>query len=77
VKRPRQQSRLAIPGKTLVRNSLGKPILCAWDDCESVGYDEIKIVVKEPGKDLHYIFCSPAHRRFHIASHNTYGKLAP
>jgi hypothetical protein len=76
VKRTRQQSRLTIPGKTLVRNEAGKAILCAWDDCEKVGYDEIKVVVKEPGKTLHYIFCSAPHKQFYISSHRTYGKLA-
>ena len=77
MKRTRQMSRLTIPGKTLVRNSMGKPIPCAWDDCEKPGYDEIKIVVKEPRKDLHYIFCSSVHKRFYMASHHQYGKLAP
>lgn len=75
MKKPRQMGRLHIPGKTLVRNGEGKAILCAWDECEKVGYDEIKVIVNEPGKKLHYIFCSAVHKQFHISSHRTYGKL--
>ena len=71
----RQVSR--IPGRTLVRNGQGKPIMCAWDDCERNGYDEIKVIVREPRKNLHYIFCSEQHMRFHIMGHHSYGKLAP
>jgi hypothetical protein len=74
-KRVIQQSRIRIPGKTVVRNDMGIPIQCCWDDCENPGYDEIKIVVNEPKKKLHYIFCSDRHKRFHITGHRTYGKL--
>ena len=77
MKRPFQVSRLKIPGKTPVRNDQGNPILCAWDDCEKPGYDEIKVIVREPQKTLHYIFCSEQHKRYHIHGHREYGKLAP
>lgn len=77
-KLPRQaQRRLTIPGKTIVRNGHGIPIKCCWDDCEKSGYDEIKVIVREPQKTLHYIFCSERHKRMHITSHHTYGKLNP
>jgi hypothetical protein len=77
-KRTMQSSRRnGIPGRTLVRNGHGIPIRCAWDDCERNGYDEIKIVVKEPQKELHYIFCSERHKRYHIHGHHEYGKLNP
>lgn len=73
-----QQSRIRIPGRTLVRNpGTGNPISCAWDDCQKYGYDEIKVVVSEPaGKKLHYIFCSDLHKRLHINGHHAYGKAA-
>lgn len=71
-----QQSRIRIPGKTEVRNpETGNRILCAWDDCEKPGYDEIKIIVREPQKTLHYIFCSERHKRYQINGHQSYGKL--
>lgn len=76
-KRVIQQSRIRIPGQTMVRNPQGIPILCCWDTCEKPGYDEIKLVVKEPGKTLHYIFCSDRHKRYHIHGHREFGKLAP
>jgi hypothetical protein len=73
-----QASRIRIPGKTQVRNPVTKKvILCAWDDCENPGYDEIKIVVKEPTKNLHYIFCSERHKRYQLHGHREFGKLAP
>lgn len=76
-KRPIQVSRIRVPGKTTVTSpTTQKPILCAWDDCEKSGYDEIKIVVNEPKKKLHYIFCSEQHKRYHINGHREYGKLA-
>lgn len=76
--RPIQASRIRIPGKTQVRNPVtGKVILCAWDTCDKPGYDEIKIIVKEPRKTLHYIFCSDRHKRYHIHGHREHGKLAP
>lgn len=55
----------------------GNAILCAWDDCEKAGFDEIKVVVKEPHKSLHYIFCSEVHKRFHMAGHRNYGNQTP
>lgn len=76
-KRVIQASRIRIPGKTEVRNPVtGNVILCAWDDCRNPGYDEIKVIVKEPKKTLHYIFCSERHKRFHTHGHHEYGKLA-
>ena len=73
-----QVSRIRIPGKTTVRNPVtGNVLKCCWDDCENNGYDEIKIVVKEPHKTLHYIFCSDRHKSYHIHGHRKYGKLAP
>ena len=75
-KRVFQASRIRIPGKTYVISpTTEKPILCAWDDCQNAGYDEIKVVVNEPTKKLHYIFCSERHKRYHIHGHRDYGKL--
>jgi len=75
-KRVFQSSRIRIPGKTQVRNPVtGNVLKCCWDDCENDGYDEIKIVVKEPQKNLHYIFCSETHKRYHLNGHKAYGKL--
>lgn len=77
-KRPIQASRIRVPGRTTVRNpGTGNLILCAWDDCGKPGYDEIKIVVNEPQKKLHYIFCSDRHKRYHIHGHREYGKVNP
>lgn len=73
-----QRARIRIPGKTMVHNpATGNAIMCAWDDCQKPGYDEIKVVVREPRKTLHYIFCSEQHKRYHIHGHREYGKLAP
>lgn len=74
-KRTIQRARLTIPGKTMVRNGHGIPLQCCWDDCTEPGYDEIKVVVNEPRKKLHYIFCSETHKRFHINGHRDYGNL--
>lgn len=74
-KLPKQARRGRIPGRTLVRNGQGIPIICAWDTCDKNGYDEIKIVVNEPTKSLHYIFCSERHKRYHMHGHQEYGKL--
>lgn len=76
-KRTIQASRIRVPGRTTVRNPVTHNlILCAWDDCQKAGFDEIKMVVTEPTKKLHYIFCSERHKRYHINGHNEYGKLA-
>lgn len=66
-----------IPGRTLVPGTQSPFILCAWDTCGRYGYDEIKVVVKEPSKELHYIFCSEAHKSFYVHSHRDNGKLSP
>lgn len=77
MKRPVQQSRIRIPGQTRVHNPVtGNVILCAWDDCQKPGYDEIKIIVTEPTKKLHYIFCSERHKRYQLHGHREFGKLA-
>lgn len=77
-KLPRQATRrLHIPGKTRVRNGEGKPLPCSWDECWEDGYDEIKVVVTEPTKKLHYIFCSEEHKRYYVNSHHSYGNLTP
>ncbi len=68
--------RIGIPGRTLVRNPQGIPLKCAWDDCEKNGFDEIKIVVKEPTKNLHYIFCSERHKQYQLVGPHAYGKLS-
>lgn len=75
MKKPMQQSRLKIPGRTPVINSLGNHLPCCWDDCERDGYDEIKVVVKEPQKQLHYVFCSERHKRLYLNAHHDYGRL--
>lgn len=76
-KRAYQRSRIKIPGQTTVRNpTTGNIILCAWDTCDRPGFDEIKFVVKEPTKNLHYIFCSERHKRYHLHGHRDYGKLS-
>lgn len=61
--------------RTLVRNAQGVPLLCAWDDCEKDGYEEVKVIVRDNGKNLHYVFCSERHKRMHIAGHQSYGNL--
>lgn len=77
MKRTIQQSRLKIPGRTLVRNPEGVPLPCCWDECENPGYEENKVIVREPQKTLHYIFCSDRHKRYHINGHRDYGNLRP
>lgn len=76
-KRPRQQPR-RVSGRTLVRlvGTDGRPVTCAWDDCTRPGYEELKVIVKEPGgKNLHYIFCSERHKAYHLGGHEHYGQL--
>lgn len=63
--------------RTLVRNGLGIPLLCCWDTCPELGYEEFKVVVREPSKTLHYIFCSEAHKSYHENSHRDYGNRSP
>lgn len=66
-------ARLTIPGRTRVPGTQHKWIRCAWDDCEKDGYDQIKVVVREPKKNLHYIFCSETHKQMHINGSRDYG----
>ena len=61
--------------RTLVRNALGVPLRCAWDDCDHNGYEEVKVLVRDGDKTLHYVFCSDRHKRMHIAGHRSYGNL--
>lgn len=61
---------------TYVRKAGGDKILCSWDDCEKFGHEEHKVVVREPAKNLHYIFCNQTHRDFWINSHKDQGNLA-
>lgn len=61
--------------RTLVRNFVGRPLLCAWDDCDHNGYEEVKVIVKDGDKRLHYVFCSERHKQMHIAGHRSYGNL--
>lgn len=63
--------------RTLVRNARGVPLLCAWDDCERDGYEEVKVIVRDAGKELHYVFCSERHKSMHLAGHVDYGNVKP
>ncbi len=61
---------------TYVRKADGTKIVCNWDDCEKFGHEEHKVVVREPAKNLHYIFCNQTHRDFWVNSHKDNGNLA-
>ena len=61
---------------TYVRKANGDKLLCTWDDCEKYGHEEHKVVVREPSKNMHYIFCNETHMQFFINSHNDNGNLA-
>lgn len=60
-----------------VRNRLGSPLLCCWDDCENPGNYRIRI--RRPDQtakaDLIYIFCSEVHRAYYRNAHRSYGNI--
>lgn len=59
--------------KSLVRNSLGLPLLCCWDECGQYGDDRVKEIVTEGRKKVAYIFCSEGHRAYWKHSTKSYG----
>jgi hypothetical protein len=61
---------------TYVRNPMGEKLLCCWDDCETAGHDEIRLIQVQDGKAAIYIFCSDAHKAMHSNGHFSYGNLA-
>lgn len=56
--------RLVVPGKRVkISAHTGKPILCAWDVCDTSGDDRIRITTKRPdGGATIFIFCNDRHR---------------
>jgi hypothetical protein len=50
-------------------------LMCGWDDCDRVGNDLIKVVIRPtrgaPGTN--YVFCSEDHREYFVYSHVSYG----
>lgn len=65
---------------TLVRNAHGRPLPCCWDDCTKSGHEENKVVRREGAegggiKNLHYVFCSQAHKMLYVNSHQDFGNL--
>ena len=53
----------------------GSKLICCWDDCETAGHDEIRIVEQRNSVPAIYIFCSEAHKSLHKNSHISYGNL--
>lgn len=53
-----------------VRNRFGKALPCCWSDCVRPGDNRIQFVSKEQDewgpKELTYIFCSEAHKRYYV-----------
>lgn len=52
-----------------------QPLICCWDDCQLIGFEEHKVIVKKTRKDpgLAYVFCSDTHRDYFVHSHISYG----
>jgi hypothetical protein len=61
---------------TYVRKADGGKIVCNWDDCEKFGHEEFKAVVREPAKNLHYIFCGEGHKALWVNSQRDNGNAA-
>lgn len=57
----------------------GIKVVCAWDDCERLAWDEMKVRVTDPGarQSVDYIFCSERHRDYWRWSHRSNGNLPP
>lgn len=53
----------------------GELILCAWDDCETPGHDEIHIDQTSGGRKARYIFCTERHRQYYRNSPRSHGNL--
>lgn len=55
---------------------MGPYVWCAWDECESPGHDENKVISRnDAGADVHYIFCTERHKQFWLASPRGNGQL--
>lgn len=55
----------------------GAHLTCMWLDCEKPGHEEIKAVVREPLRTIHFVFCSYRHRAYWTNSHRNHMNLAP
>lgn len=60
---------------TLVRNGVGEPLPCCWDDCWKHGHEEHKVVKRGERGNLHYVFCSEQHRLYYVNGHRSYGNV--
>lgn len=54
----------------------GNVIPCCWTDCQRDGTDDHEAVVHEPGRNVHYLFCSHAHLMLWTNSHKDMGNFA-
>lgn len=61
--------------KVLVRDALGVPILCCWDDCGQWA-DNRWFAIYGPNR-VRYTFCCEGHRDFWTHSHIDLGNKAP
>jgi hypothetical protein len=58
-----------------VRNQLGDPLLCCWDDCGQYGHYEARSVRVQEGRPVTYVFCCPRHQEYWINSVEDNGNL--
>lgn len=59
----------------MISVATGQPILCCWTDCERTGDDGYQAIVREPGRNVHYLFCSQRHLMYWTNSIRDMGNL--
>lgn len=60
----------------MISVSTGRPLPCCWTDCERLGDTRYQAVVREPERNLIYLFCTDGHLHYWVNSHKDMGNLA-
>ena len=59
----------------MISGATQRRILCCWSECDRAGDTDHEARVGEPGRILHYIFCSESHLLLWAHSHVKMGFL--
>lgn len=53
----------------------GAKLECMWLDCPKPGHEQHKAVVREPGRSIHFVFCTHRHLMYWVNSHRDHLNL--
>lgn len=59
----------------MISAATGNVLPCCWTDCTRPGDSMYEAIRREPGRKIHFVFCSERHRRYWVNSVRDMGNL--